>query len=217
MRQADWFFDFISPYAYLQFHQLNRLPSDIELRFRPVLFAGLLNHWGQLGPAEIIGKKRHTFLLTRWRAKKMNLPFRAPPRHPFNPLTLLRLALALNADRKTINVIFDHVWAKGLDGQEPQILENLAETLNVTDLAAVTNDPAVKKALRKNTEQAVEHGIYGVPSFLISGQIFWGDDMFDLMLEWLDDPSILDDAEVSRIMSLPSAAERKRKQKSEDD
>ena len=74
-----------------------------------------------------------------------------------------------------------------------------------------------KKALRKNTEQAVEHGIYGVPSFLISGQIFWGDDMFDLMLEWLDDPSILDDAEVSRIMSLPSAAERKRKQKSEDD
>ena len=90
VRRAEWFFDFISPYAYLQFHQLRRLPDDIDVRFRPVLFAGLLNHWGQLGPAEILAKKRHTFLLTRWRAQKLGLPFRPPPRHPFNPLTLLR-------------------------------------------------------------------------------------------------------------------------------
>jgi len=209
MRQADWFFDFISPYAYLQFHQLNRLPSDIKVNFRPVLFAGLLNHWGQLGPAEIVGKKRHTFLLTRWRAQKLGLPFRAPPRHPFNPLTLLRLALALNSDQKAINVIFEHVWAKGLDGQDPEVLQCLGETLNVSDLASVTSTNSVKEALRTNTEQAIEMGIYGVPSFLIFDQIFWGDDMFAFMLEWLDDPSLLDDPEVNRIMSLPSAAERK--------
>ena len=211
MRKADWFFDFISPYAYLQFNQLNRLPADIDLRFRPVLFAGLLNHWGQLGPAEILGKKRHTFLLTRWRAQKQGLPFRMPPRHPFNPLSLLRLALALNSDRKVIGAIFDHVWAKGRDGQDFEILQRFAQTLDVPDLDSATGDPSLKEALRQNTDEAIQHGIYGVPSFLISDQILWGDDMFDLMLEWLNNPSILDDPEVHRIMSLPSAAERKTK------
>ena len=69
MRQADWFFDYISPYAYLQFHQLRALPKDVEVTLRPVLFAGLLNAWGQLGPAEIPAKKAHTFLLCQWRAR----------------------------------------------------------------------------------------------------------------------------------------------------
>lgn len=211
MRTANWYFDFISPYAYLQFHQLYRLPKDIELRFRPVLFAGLLDHWGQLGPAEIPTKKFHTFLLTRWRAHKLGLPFRAPPRHPFNPLSLLRLAIALNSDQKVIGAIFDHVWAKGRDGQDPKILQRLAQTLDVPYLATAIDDPSVKDALRINTEEAIKHGIYGVPSFLISDQIFWGHDMFDLMLEWLNKPSILDDPEVDRIVELPSAAERKLK------
>ena len=210
MRQADWHFDFISPYAYLQFRQMDRLPSDVEVRFRPVLFAGLLNHWGQLGPAEIPAKKAHTFLLTRWRAQKLGLPFKAPPRHPFNPLALLRLAIALGSARGPIGVIFDHIWAEGEDGQDPESLGRLAEKLGVADLAAATGDDAVKQTLRENTEAAVAAGVYGVPTFRIDGQIFWGDDMFDLMLDWLDDPAVLDDPEARRITALNPAAERRR-------
>ena len=100
MRQAIWYFDFISPYAYLQFHQMDRLPGDLEVVIVPPV-RRLLNHWGQLGPAEIPAKKRHTFLLTRWRAQKQGLAFKAPPRHPFNPLTVLRMAIAKGADRET--------------------------------------------------------------------------------------------------------------------
>jgi len=210
MRQADWFFDVISPYAYLQFRQLHRLPDDVQVRFRPVLFAGLLNHWGQLGPAEIEAKKRHTFLLTRWRAQKLELPFKAPPRHPFNPLTLLRLAIALGSDSAAIGVIFDHIWADGQDGQDPDSLAHLAEKLGIDDLAAVTNDAAVKDQLRLNTEAAVLNGVYGVPTFLIEDQIFWGDDMFELMLEWLNGSPFMGEPESRRIMALPPASERKR-------
>ncbi len=210
MRQADWFFDYISPYAYLQFHQLNRLPADVEVRFRPVLFAGLLNHWGQLGPAEIPAKKSHTFLLSRWRAQKTGLSFKAPPRHPFNPLTLLRLTIALGSDRRTIETIFDHVWGEGCDGQSPESMMTLAAKLGVDDLEAATGAQSVKDALRQNTEDAVASNAYGVPSFLIDGRLFWGDDMFDMMLEWLADPSVLDHPEAQRITDLEPAAERRR-------
>lgn len=211
MRQAIWYFDFISPYAYLQFHQMTRLPGDVEVAYRPVLFAGLLNHWGQLGPAEIPTKKSHTFLLTQWRAQKAGLAFKAPPRHPFNPLTVLRLAIAKGSDRATVGTIFDHIWGSGHDGQDPASLTALAVKLGVDDIVAATGDQAVKDTLRQNTEAAVAAGVYGVPSFLVDGTLFWGDDMFDMMLEWLADPAVLENPEAQRIMALEPAAERKKK------
>ena len=210
MRQADWYFDFISPYAYLQFHQMQRLPEGVTVTYRPVLFAGLLNHWGQLGPAEIPAKKSHTFLLSNWRAQQLGLPFKAPPRHPFNPLTVLRLAIAKGSDRDTIGIIFDHIWGTGHDGQAPDSMAALAAKLDIDDLTAAIGDQAVKDALRTNTEAAIAAGGYGVPSFVIDGTLFWGDDMFDMMLAWLADPSVLDNAEAQRIMALEPAAERRR-------
>ena len=210
MRQAIWYFDFISPYAYLQFHQIDRLPKDVEVHYRPILFAGLLNHWGQLGPAEIPAKKNHTFLLTRWRAQKQGLAFKAPPRHPFNPLTVLRLAIAKGSDRIAIGTIFDHIWGTGHDGQDPASMTALAAKLQVNDLQAAIGDQAVKDTLRHNTEAAVAAGVYGVPSFLIEDTLFWGDDMFDMMLEWLADPAILTAPEAQRITALEPAAERRR-------
>lgn len=210
MRQADWFFDYISPYAYLQFHQLRALPKDVEVTLRPVLFAGLLNAWGQLGPAEIPAKKAHTFLLCQWRARARGLPFTAPPRHPFNPLTLLRLTLALGSTPAVVGAIFDHLWAQGGDGQDPAALKALAADLGVDDLAAATGAPAVKDQLRQNTEEAVAAGVYGVPSFVIEDHLFWGDDMFEMLCAWLNDPTLLDNPEARRISDLPPAAERKR-------
>ena len=210
MRRAEWVFDFISPYAYLQFKQLDRLPPDLEVVYTPVLFAGLLNRWGQLGPAEIPGKKRHTFLLCHWRAKKLGIPFNPPPRHPFNPLPYLRLAIALGATQEVCETIFDNLWVSGNDGQDPERLAALAAKLGVEDLAAATGDPQVKETLKRNTENAAERGVFGVPSFIVDGQVFWGNDLFELFLEWLETPAILDDPEVQRILAIEPAVERKR-------
>jgi 2-hydroxychromene-2-carboxylate isomerase len=61
MRIADWYFDFISPFAYLQSEQLHRLQPLVQIRYRPVLFAGLLKHWGNKGPAEVLPKRQFTY------------------------------------------------------------------------------------------------------------------------------------------------------------
>ncbi|MEM7498973.1 MAG: DsbA family protein [Pseudomonadota bacterium] len=209
-RRADWYFDFISPYAYLQFARLHELPDDIALFLRPVLFAGLLNHWGQLGPAEIPLKRVHTGMVTRWRAEARGLPFRPPPRHPFNPLALLRLHLALGATREAAATIFEHVWAEGQDGEDSESLARLAAKLGVGDLAALVGRPDAKVALRANGEAAIAAGVYGVPSLAVGGRVFWGDDMFDLALAWLAgrDGGIVE--ETVALAVRPAASERPR-------
>ncbi len=208
-RQADWYFDFISPYAYLQLASFDRLPADLRVSLRPVLFAGLLGHWDTKGPAEIPAKRSQTYRYCHWLAGKRGLPFKAPPRHPFNPLALLRLAVALESDLGAIRGIFHHVWGVGNDGQDPKALQALASSLGVSDLDARTGDPAVKQALRDNTEEAAQRGVFGVPSFVVDGEVFWGDDVMDMMIEYLDDPGIFARDELGRLADLPVAAQRK--------
>ena len=112
MIQATWYFDVISPFAYMQAMRLSDLPDDVTMALRPVLFAGLLNHWGQLGPAEIAPKKTFTFQHSIWRAKRMGIEFKLPSKHPFNPLRALRLAVAMN-DMASIQTIFRTIWVQG--------------------------------------------------------------------------------------------------------
>jgi 2-hydroxychromene-2-carboxylate isomerase len=123
-RRADWYFDFISPYAYLQLTQFVRLPSDLEVSLKPVLFAGLLGHWEHKGPAEIPDKRRQTYRYCHWLAAKRGVPFKVPPRHPFNPLAVLRLAAGLGSERVVVQTIFDHIWGQGRDGQDPAALRS---------------------------------------------------------------------------------------------
>ena len=92
--RVSWVFDVISPFAYLAFSRLEELPDGVELQLVPVLLAALLNHFGQRGPAEIPPKRRFTYRFVLWRARRLGLPLRMPPAHPFNPLAALRLIIA---------------------------------------------------------------------------------------------------------------------------
>src|SRR5207249_4672726 len=92
----DWYFDFISPYSYLQLEQMPRWPEGVVLVAKPILFAALLDHWGQKGPAEIPVKRAFTYSQVQWLGDRAGIPFRFPPRHPFNPVSVLRLAVALD-------------------------------------------------------------------------------------------------------------------------
>ena len=208
-RKAFWYFDVVSPYTYLQARRFGELEDRLDIKPVPVLFAGLLAAWGQLGPAEIPAKRVQTYRYAHWLANQRGVPFRAPPRHPFNPLAILRLAIVAGGTVDVACSVLDHVWGRGEDGQDFEALKPLATSLGVDDLAAAVNDPAVKEQLRQNTDDAVAAGVYGVPTFHIDEVLFWGDDLTGMMLNWLDDPEMLDKGEYKRLETLPTASARK--------
>ena len=208
-RQADWYFDFVSPFAYLQFEAFDRFPDDLAVSLKPVLFAGFLGHWEHKGPAEIPAKRRQTYRYCHWLAGTRGVPYKMPPRHPFNPLTVLRLAIALGAESEVVGLIFRHIWAEGNDGQDPESLAALAVSLGVEDLEARVGDPAVKQQLRANTEEAIERGVFGVPTFAVGEELFWGEDSTGMMVDYLADPELFRSGEFERLDNLPAAAARK--------
>ncbi|NIM29420.1 MAG: 2-hydroxychromene-2-carboxylate isomerase [Gammaproteobacteria bacterium] len=207
--QADWYFDFISPYAYLQLTDFDRLPDSLQIRYRPILLAGLLGHWGQKGPAEIPGKRRHTYRQCQWIADRAGIPFRFPPAHPFNPLRALRLCIALGAGATVVGTIFGFIFGEGRDVQCDDAWRTLAARLGVEDADALVAQAQVKDTLRRNTEEAVRRGVFGVPTFVVGEELFWGADATDMLLDYLADPSLFSRGEMARLDSLPVGAERR--------
>jgi 2-hydroxychromene-2-carboxylate isomerase len=207
MRQVNWYFDFISPYAYLGRYELERLGPDVRVEYRPVLFAGLLNHWGQRGPAEIPGKRTWTYRWCTWHAAQRGIPFRFPAVHPFNPLGYLRLAIAANGSPAAVRTIFERLWTTGVDPSAANVLDELATSLGIS--REQLSEPRVKESLRANTDAAIAQGVFGVPTLVVDGEAFWGADAMDFARAYLADASVLDNEEMRRVSALPVGAERK--------
>ena len=138
-----------------------------------------------------------------WQAKEAGIPFRMPPAHPFPPLPPLRLAIALQCDRAAIETTFDHIWRDGIDIGDPQGWKSLADKLGVADADALIDGQEVKDQLRINTESAIEQGIFGVPTTSIDDEQFWGYDSTSMLLAYLEDPAMLQDSEMVRVLDLP--------------
>ncbi len=207
MRSAIWYFDFVSPFAYICLHRLKELPPDLSIEYRPVLFAGLLNHWGQKGPAELPTKRRYTYRWSHWWAKSLGLPLKYPAAHPFNPLHHLRLAIACGSKPEAIRRIFDAVWTTGADASDPGRFAALSRELGV-DREKLEN-PEVKNIVRNNTDEAAQRGVFGVPTFEVDGELFWGADSIEFLRAFLADPVAVRNEEMRRLDGLPVAAARR--------
>ena len=210
MVTASWYFDFVSPYAYLQSRLLHKFAGKAEIAMKPVLFAGLLGHWKNIGPAEFPPKRLWTYRFCTWFARDHRIPFKFPPRHPFNPLKPLRLAIASGAAPAAVHAIFDFIWAEGRDPTDAAEWKALGARLGVSDPDAAAEQREAKDALRANTEAAIAAGVFGVPSVVVGGEVFWGVDATDFVLQYLEHPALLADPEFQRVSNLPAGAERKR-------
>lgn len=207
--RASWYFDLISPFSYLHLKQFNRLPADMEIEYVPVLFAGMLKHWENKGPAEVPPKRIYMYRQLTWLAGHLGIPYKMPPSHPFNSLHGLRLLVAAGPTRRLVETAFDMVWKEGKDIQGPSGISELARRLGVDDPEAAMADERVKTALKASTDAAIARGVFGVPSFLLGETLFWGQDSLEMMLEYLKDPGPFTSAEMRRVSELPVGTMRR--------
>jgi 2-hydroxychromene-2-carboxylate isomerase len=208
--RVSWVFDVISPFAYLAFPRLQELPAGVELEVVPVLLAALLDHFGQRGPAEIPSKRRFTYRFVLWRARRLGLPLRMPPAHPFNPLAALRLIIAAGSDSRAAGAVLRAVFGEGRDVSDPAVIAGLAAQLGVAEPQAALADPAIKQRLRDNTQWACSRGVFGVPTLVIGEELFWGHDAVDMAFDYLEQPQAFVDPDMKIIDTLPIAATRTR-------
>ena len=199
MKTVDFWFDALSPYAWLAF---DRLPQALEdcsvlVNYQPLVLGGLLAHWGTKGPAEVAPKRDWTYRQVLWLAHQQSTPLQLPQPHPFNPLALQRLALAAvpaggTPSRRVVELLFRHVWCRaGADPNEPVALAALGTAV------APQRDPTsaeVKDELRARTEAAAAAGIFGVPTLVYDSRAFFGQDALPMLRAavlgdtWFDGP-----------------------------
>jgi len=213
MHAITFYLDFISPYAYLASEALPQTLQghSVQVTYQPVLFAGLLQHHGQLGPAEIPGKREWTYRQVLWQAQRAGILCQMPAQHPFNPLSLLRLAVATDPqglpNRHVCERIFHHVWRGGLAADDPARLQALQAQL------APARSPAhdsVKSQLRASTEDALARGVFGVPTLALGKRLFWGYDALPMLRDALDQHAWFDGPDWEQAALTGSGITRKK-------
>jgi 2-hydroxychromene-2-carboxylate isomerase len=207
MKHITFYLDFVSPYAYLAFE---RLPQELAglsfaITYQPILLGAVLQHHGNRAPADVAPKREWLYRHVSWLGQQQGLDFSMPRVHPFNPLPLLRLALACDAagtpNRHVCTQIFRHVWQGGEDAADPARLATLQAALKP---AREPGDAEVKQQLRTVTDDAARAGVFGVPAFAVDGKLFWGLDALPMLRAylagdaWFDSPAWAEAAQVPK-------------------
>ncbi|MES2952402.1 MAG: 2-hydroxychromene-2-carboxylate isomerase [Pseudomonadota bacterium] len=214
MKRISFYLDFISPYAWLAFEELPQalMGLSYSVTYKPLLFAALLKHHGQLGPAEIPAKRDWTYRQVQWLAHNKGRVLDMPAAHPFNPLGLLRLALATDPqgqpNRYVCETLFKHVWVGGADAADASRLAAVTQQL------APQRDPAdeaVKAQLRAHAEEAIAKGVFGVPAFEVDGKVFWGLDGLPMLRAYLQGDAWFDGPQWASSQAVASGAVRNRR------
>ena len=203
---VSWYFDFISPFAYFQHEMLKVIRQnrpDLTLRPVPVLFAGLLKHHQHKGPAEIESKRLMTYRYCTWYARRHDIPFSIPALHPFNPLPFLRLCISRDNGLEVMDRLFQHIWVDSANNPDFATLDAVHNIPGFEGAGEETAAQRVKDQLKINTGEAIQNGVFGVPTLRVGDENFWGMDMTEMALDYLSDSSLFDAAEYQRIEGIP--------------
>lgn len=193
-RRYELWLDVGSAYSYIAWKALPGFvrQTGTAPEIRPMLLGGVFKATGNRSPVEVAAKGRWTGTdLQRW-ARRLDVPFMFNPHFPVNTIGPMRGAMALRlhdpqALPRYLDAVFDAMWA----GQR-----NLADTATLVATAAqagldparfttMIEDPQVKDALRRDTEEAVARGVFGAPTFFVGDAMFFGQDRMMFVAEAL--------------------------------
>lgn len=206
---ADFYFDPVSPFAFLMWKHLREDDLGLEIRPVPVLLGALLSHWGLIGPAEVPPKRAQTYRMCQWLADRNGIPLRFPDTHPFRSVEALRLLIAVDARVDAVDAVFEAGFVKGRDLTDGAELERLGGELGLSDVQDRIASADVKDALRANTEAAIARGVFGVPTLAIGEDLFWGFDTLDMVRDYLASPKLFQTAEMQRLGTLEYGVPRR--------
>jgi len=192
MARLEFWFDFSCPFAYVASTQVEQLAqrTGAELDLRPMLLGGVFKARGTpqnlaatLNPA----KARHNLDDMRRQAQRVGVPLRMPASHPMRTVEALRCVLAAGLSRPLIHRIYRAYWDENADISDRAVLARaIAEVgLDPATILARAETAEIKDELRRRTDEAVERGIFGVPTYFVGDQLFWGQDRSDMVEEAL--------------------------------
>jgi 2-hydroxychromene-2-carboxylate isomerase len=215
-------FDYISSNAYLAWVELPKIAARYGAAIEPVpvLFAGLLEAHGQLGPAEVRPKALWMARNNLRKAALLGVRIEPPRHHPFNPLLALRVSgLPMPEERRRalIGALFEAVWADGLHVSDPDTVAAVAARagLDGPAIVAAAGEPAAKARLRADTDAAIASGVFGVPTMQVGGELFWGYDDLPYLELHLAGKDPLDAAEAAKWNRGVTASARRRRFRTE--
>ena len=219
--EIRFYFDYISHNAYLAWVEIHEIGARCGQRVQPVpvLFAGLLNAHGQLGPAEIAPKGWWMSKNVLRKAARRGIPLSPPPSHPFNPLLALRvssLPMPEERQRELIDGLFRAVWAGGGGVTDPEQVAAIAGAAGIDGRSAVAEAgaPEAKQRLRSETDAAIAAGVFGVPTMIAGGELFWGYDDLEFLEAFLRGEDPLDREALEAWRGIRASAVRRRPESS---
>ncbi len=192
LKKLEIFFDFLSPFSYLAIKEFSLLQNkisceDIEISWRPVLMANLIHAYETKGPAEIESKRDYLFRQILRYCARTRTPIAVPKVLPFNSSEALRICLYFSAQAKDIShlveALFYAAWAEGRDISDLDVLREVLERgeFDAQEAFRESGTKDVRRLLKNNHARALELGVFGVPSFVYEGELFWGrDSLIDL-------------------------------------
>lgn len=197
-KQVEFFFDFGSPYSYLAYKELPRVAqrTGATIVWRPILLGGVFKATGNHSPADVPAKGNWSRTDTQRWARRYGVPFMQNPHFPVNTLMLMRGATGFQRQDETafqryLDAIFSAMWEQGRNLNDPAEIGAVLARAGFDPQAALAlvDDAEVKQALKRATEEAVARGIFGAPSFIVDGELFWGNDRLLFVEEALGAPA----------------------------
>jgi 2-hydroxychromene-2-carboxylate isomerase len=192
-KTVEFLFDFGSPYTYLAYHEVRRIAQaqDALLVWTPMLLGGVFQATGNHSPAQVPAKGAWMQGdLRRW-AARFGVVFRDNPHFPINTLTLMRGAVGYQAlggrFLDYVELAFRGMWVDAENLGDPAVLAAVLARAGFApeEFQAMVADPAVKARLKENTDAAIARGVFGAPSFIVDGQLYWGQDRLSFVEEAL--------------------------------
>lgn len=187
MKKIEFFFDFLSPFSYFSWKNHKKFidVNKYHIIYRPVLMGRLFAHHGFPGPGEITAKRNYELKKCFKYAAKNSIPFTPPSSFPFNPLAIIRMATQTAAgeqQEQMIEKIFNLVWGEGQVLEDPDLIKELTRQGEIFE-ASFTKE--AKLELKQNIKDAINSDIFGVPSFKVDSEFFWGNDSFEDLSNYL--------------------------------